>query len=386
VKDASLAKGGIDPVEVDGEKEWEEVKARANWVEDETAIFSFANSAKNIAHYAGVILFYQHIKSQPQAYLLPPDARPPKLFIVSPSDIVRLLANPITWHGGLLSTITANATHPIPPPATHSDHMLDAVLDPETRVVVGSVMDLGYAESRAKPTCFRTAIYPAFLKSRYFVTDEEVPGAMVRQTPRKGGVKLPSDAVKMRRALNGFLTDRKSAGEVEMAKRIVYFARRGRRCFNAETDEKLEGILANTASKHGMELSTVFFDKKTFKEQVESVWDATVGIGLHGANLVNTMFMPSSASLIEIMPYGFSHDMYVGGSGSGLYYLRHDITEVEEYPGKKPGQPIKECIRGSNECKVFYRGDYRKLVMNGEDLKGIQTLLDDAANVALGAR
>jgi len=50
-------------VEVDEKKKWEEVKASANWVEDAAVIFSFANSAKNIAHYAGAILVDQHINS-----------------------------------------------------------------------------------------------------------------------------------------------------------------------------------------------------------------------------------------------------------------------------------------------------------------------------------
>jgi len=58
-----VGKGGINPVEVDEKKKWEEVKASANWVEDAAVIFSFANSAKNIAHYAGAILVDQHINS-----------------------------------------------------------------------------------------------------------------------------------------------------------------------------------------------------------------------------------------------------------------------------------------------------------------------------------
>jgi len=261
--------------------------------------------------------------------------------------------------------------------------MLDAVLDPETRITVGMSTDLRNPESdpQAKPTCFRTAIYPVTLRYRFFVPDEEVPGALVE---RKGARRLPSDAVKLRRALRGFMTGTRNAGEMEMAKKLVYFARRGRRCFNAVSDQKLKRVLVNTATKHGMELSKVFFDHKTFQEQIESVWDAAVGIGLYGSNLVNSMFMPSSAALIEIRPYGLSHDIYAGAGGSGLYYLRHDITVAEEFPDKVPGQLIKDCIGVSHECMVFYRGDYRRLVMNEVDLNGIQTLLDDATNAVLG--
>ncbi len=67
----------------------------------------------------------------------------------------------------------------------------------------------------------------------------------------------------------------------------------------AQLVERLE----RECRKAGLELCVVDFAKLSFHEQVETMARTRVLIGIHGAGLVNTLFLPEHASVIELLPH-----------------------------------------------------------------------------------
>eukprot|EP00168_Porphyra_purpurea_P020572 TRINITY_DN870_c2_g1_i3.p4 TRINITY_DN870_c2_g1~~TRINITY_DN870_c2_g1_i3.p4 ORF type:complete len:131 (+),score=46.81 TRINITY_DN870_c2_g1_i3:1122-1514(+) len=118
----------------------------------------------------------------------------------------------------------------------------------------------------------------------------------------------------------------------------------------------------------------------SFTKQLNAVLHSAVLIGVHGANLVNTMYAPPGAELLEIFPYRFTHNMYVRGGESGLGYTSVSLDETGqrdfEGVGKYPN--IKACMEQSIDCKVWYRADERALMLSDGDVKAIEVALEAA--------
>lgn len=61
----------------------------------------------------------------------------------------------------------------------------------------------------------------------------------------------------------------------------------------------------NAGAQAGLTLRQVYFEDMTLAEQVRTVSETDVLIGLHGAGLTHLLFMPPSGYLIELMPAGY---------------------------------------------------------------------------------
>jgi hypothetical protein len=61
--------------------------------------------------------------------------------------------------------------------------------------------------------------------------------------------------------------------------------------------------LACACRANGLELVVVDFDGMTFAAQVEMMSRTRILIGIHGAGLVNAMFLPPEAAVIELLPH-----------------------------------------------------------------------------------
>jgi len=72
---------------------------------------------------------------------------------------------------------------------------------------------------------------------------------------------------------------------------------------------------------------------------------------------------------VELFPYGFFHDMYVDGGGSGLKYFSYTVTTGDEYPDLAKYQSLEACLAKDHDCKVHYRD--ANLMFTDTDLKGL---------------
>eukprot|EP00170_Pyropia_yezoensis_P007442 contig_30487_g7465 len=129
-----------------------------------------------------------------------------------------------------------------------------------------------------------------------------------------------------------------------MARRLTYLVRARRRAFDEPSEARVQELFRRVATRHRLVLDVVNFGNVSFSEQLRSVVHSAVLVGIHGANLVNTLYAPRGAHLIEIFPRKFSHNMYVRGGDAGLGYTAMALEE--------PGQTD---YKGLSALEAFQR-------------------------------
>lgn len=110
-------------------------------------------------------------------------------------------------------------------------------------------------------------------------------------------------------------------------KRVVFLKRNPKSPRRLTTLGKVwfEKTLSDLARQHGFEVRHVRFRKEmSLGDQVKQVRDVGLAVGLHGANMVNTMFMPAGSAMFEIFPWRYVRAYYAGGLNSGLRYSYHE--------------------------------------------------------------
>lgn len=143
-------------------------------------------------------------------------------------------------------------------------------------------------------------------------------------------------------------------------------------------------MLSTIASDNGCSFEVVNFSNMSFSDQyAEMRRDVRLAIGIHGANIVNAMFLRPGAALVELFPYGFDHDMYKRGGNAGVRYEGYSMSTstVEPFKDIRKFKSILECTRRVNECKAHYRD--AKLNATRKDLDVIERLV--RRQLALGS-
>lgn len=87
-------------------------------------------------------------------------------------------------------------------------------------------------------------------------------------------------------------------------------------------------MLRNESEEAGAKFLTIMADSsQSLKTQVEAVIRVGFIVGIHGANLVNAIFMHPFGALMEVLPKFVQHKCYVAGANSGLKYLSFESSE-----------------------------------------------------------
>lgn len=116
-------------------------------------------------------------------------------------------------------------------------------------------------------------------------------------------------------------------------KRLVFLERNSRspRRLTMSGNAWFRKTLAELTQEYGFEMKTVRFHKEmSLADQVREMHDVGIAVGLHGANMVNTMFMPAGAAMFEIFPWRYVRFYYAGGLNSGLRYSYHEPESGED--------------------------------------------------------
>lgn len=362
-----------------------EMNSSTIWIEGQTALSVLDRSCGNVAHYAGRIFMLHHVLHNAKAYTGNPIVNRvvviPSFYISSRFDNTHVNR----WHHSVLSAVAA--------PAKLTVSSLNDFLKYETNrgsknaakfSVVHilkelssiSVTEAEENEKRAKYVCFRKAIVPGFLKGRFFVSDTEYPSTSSGWGQSvDGSVEVPRDSEELRRRIDHQIGER----ELSMGHRksIVFLNRVGsRRVFDKQGQTKVTKLMQEVAAANGCDFMTVNFEGMNFMEQVFAVRHAHIAIGMHGANLVNTLFMDALSVLIEVMPYGFKHEMYKNGGNAGLKYFVHQMSEGDDYDELKKYESAEECVKKNEACKVYYRDALQRVTQR--DLNEIRGLLEAA--------
>lgn len=77
--------------------------------------------------------------------------------------------------------------------------------------------------------------------------------------------------------------------------RRIYVSRSRQRMRKLVNEEALDSVLAHYS------FEKVFFEELSFEEQVQTALEASIMMGVHGANLTNMLFMQPSTTVIELM-------------------------------------------------------------------------------------
>jgi hypothetical protein len=87
-------------------------------------------------------------------------------------------------------------------------------------------------------------------------------------------------------------------------KRRIYASRASQKARRLQN----EGQLLPLLEKFGFEV--VFFEKLSFDEQLQLMLETEILLGIHGANLVNMLFLPPTALVIELMNEAHFNEAY----------------------------------------------------------------------------
>lgn len=309
---------------------------QVNWMEDVTILVPEYPFPANIFHYANVVTYVAFVAAHLDALLsdwglqnvLESDGR--LYFGPGESGVPRSVnflfkgqANRNLWQKGLL----------------------EAVL--EVRVSqLGFNLRFEYLSDRdfssaSKYTCLRNAIILGFrghVNVWPFANDTAIPtdgssvpvealevkeavyraaglpGLDVRSGESKAGrrrLRLPPLMVGYARRLGTEDTEAAPLGE--------NVPRGTLRRFSLEDERWFVGMLKNETERAGVGLH-VFTTTATeeFEDQVRNIEKVGLVVGIHGANLVNAMFMRPFGGLLELLPFGVMSRCYVAGSNSGL--------------------------------------------------------------------
>jgi len=370
-----------------------EAAGNVDWVEAPTVVQFMEKNCGNIAHYAGRALMLEHVIANAAAYVGADASRGVENVLLLPSwHVMKRFTLPHNygfWHKSLLAALVG--------PARLRLSTLDRFVAHARKPYVGKLrVHLVHNLTRSAPAttaagaspeaprlvCFRTAITPSFLKARFFVDDAEYPSAQLSlpSIPVEGAPRVPRDAVRVRSRVHALLHP-DAPGVVAngglptpppVAKRVVFIDRFGaRRALGAQDKEHLTGLLAELATAKGFTFEKVAFDNMTFDEQVATMATAAMAVGIHGANLVNSAFMPANSVLVELFPYRFTHDMYVEGGHAGVRYFSHQMLTGTDFPTLPKYRTAARCILRSHDCKVHYRDS--ALVVTDADLAELRS-------------
>ena len=117
-------------------------------------------------------------------------------------------------------------------------------------------------------------------------------------------------AVVRQKLLKGF------AGTPVHAGRRIYVSRSRQKTRRLSNEQSIQPLL----EKYGFE--TVYFEGMTFDEQVSLMLETEILLGVHGANMVNILFLQAGARVVEMMNKDHLNDAYYLMSSSiGLPYF-----------------------------------------------------------------
>lgn len=359
------------------EKSWLEDNASSiQWVEGLTVLQVLEKNCGNIAHFAGRILLLEHIINNIQAYAAPPSLLM-NILVVPTFHIMKRFQFPHNyefWHKTLFNALIAPSQYIM---GTLGDFLSR---DSKPRVSRAPLVHLLHnmstengPDASKKYVCFRRALIPGYLKARFFINDVEYPSKFPSlQSTAKDAPTVPRDSLRMREKVSALVDSNPQISK--RRKEIVLLDRTGsRRVFGPEAREQVLGMINKVAEEKGYTFNITSFDKMRFEDQYAIMKKVSIAVGIHGANLVNTMFMPPLSALIELFPFGFKHEMYMNGGNAGLKYYSYQMKNGEQFKGPKVYRSVEQCIRFSKECKMHYRD--AALQVEAEDLAEMERIL-----------
>lgn len=275
-------------------KEQERMR-NVHWVEGLTVFQMYDRSCGNIAHFVGRATMLQHVLEHINAYAAPPN-RIENIVVVPEIHTLKRFSRPQNyayWHDTFLRAILSPSKYVIGTLGSFVHRASsERAKDAARAHLLQSFSMAGSDKPDGTVVCFRHAVVPGFFKGRFFASDSEYPSEMASRVRSRlpGAPDVPRDALRMRERVSAVLNSSTDISSIQ--KRIVFVDRGGsRRAIPQGQKQKLFDFIKKAGKERGFVFESVSFEGMNFEEQVSVMNNAGIAIGVHGANLVNTMFM-----------------------------------------------------------------------------------------------
>eukprot|EP00177_Eucheuma_denticulatum_P000633 GFKZ01001138.1.p1 GENE.GFKZ01001138.1~~GFKZ01001138.1.p1 ORF type:complete len:651 (-),score=50.52 GFKZ01001138.1:621-2573(-) len=368
--------GEIEQVEHKGQ-EWVDALQREGnvlWFEGDSVFVRMGKRCKNVMHFAERVLLVHHILHHPERYAMGAISN---IVIAADEEVARKIRYTKSWHHGLLAAVV----YPNRILYSHKavrDIVTQVPQQPgEIRVFVpgGGIWEV--AKGRQVP-CFRRAALPGSVRSQLLLSEDVYPGVVDALATMSRTRYFDADVFRTQlyRSL-GY------GGAPAMRREIVYLHRASTRSFSASALAVFEDKVRAVGQAGGFTYRRVDVAGMTFPQQVEAVMGAAVVVGIHGMQMLNVLFLPSGAGVVEVFPYGFKNGVFAGGSGAGLFYRAHEIVRGVDYEGVgKYKGGVDECMRDSKQCREWYQSDGRAVEFDELDAAAVGNLVQQAMSHA----
>lgn len=347
------ALGEIEQVEHKPTSWLEGVEKEGNvlWFEGDTVFVRMTAKCKSVTHFADRIFMLHHVLQHPERYGM---GGVSNVVVAADEDVAKKIRYSKSWHHGLLKAIV----HPNKILYSHKTirELVTSVPSApgEMRVFVPSdIWDL--AKGRLVP-CFRRAAVPGSVRSQFFLSEDLFPG-VVEPNAETSATRFHDADVFRTMMFQSLGHD----SPPKVKKEILYLHRATTRTFTDSGLDTVEAKLREIAAASGFAYRFLDVAGMTFPQQIEAVAGAGVVVGIHGTQMLNTLFLPAGSSILEIFPFGFSNKLFQGGSGAGLHYAEYHLLQGEKFPQLAEFHGLENCIHVNKECRAWYQSDNRKL-------------------------
>lgn len=377
----------------------------------ETLFLTLAAAATNLAHYTGSMTHMYHVLRNAGHYGL--TTTPTRIVIAVEGTTSPSFKDPHGFHsillraaagGGPIHHVDVAPAFPLPEEPPAGDPVLGGM--PGGGPVVTVVLNNKVVSALVRPVdtalCMRRVVIPNFPRGRWFIPASDLPvpsgllpphgapteviqqaiadASLWRQQQMEVEGDAPADATPWRAAVFAALVPPLTGRRPTMTRRLTYLIRARRRAFDEPSEARMQALLQRVAARHRLVLDVVNFGNMSFSQQLRSVVHSSVLVGIHGANLVNTLYAPRGAHLIEIFPRKFTHNMYVRGGDAGLGYTAVTLEEPgqADFEGLSAFDSVTSCMNKDPTCKLWYRADTRALELAKQDAAVLERALDAA--------
>lgn len=143
------------------------------------------------------------------------------------------------------------------------------------------------------------------------------------------------------------------------------------RVFTREDEEWFGAMLREEVGRRGVELREFMaVPSETFGQQVRRMAGVGLVVGIHGANLVNGLWVRPWGGLVEVFPYGAASRCYWGGMNGGLRYWSWEAGESFD---------AFRCDERKLECRLQLRNRNVYLGKEG-DRDGVRAMVAHAVD------
>lgn len=349
-------------------------RGKVAWFEGASVVLRLGRRSFSVVQYAHRVLMLHHVLRHPARYGL--TSAPANVILVADEPVLRKIRFTKSWHHWLLAAVVHPNALRLQPARQAIKEAGKVPAAGEIRVLTATAW-AGLAPTDRRTPCMRQAVVASGLRATFFLERPAYPAvgpASAAADERATGTRPDGDAAAFRAQVYA-ATGR---AEAPVKRRIVYLHRAHTRALEVAGSARLEGVLAERAHAAGFAYTLVDIEGLPFSSVLEAVGDAGVIVGVHGTQLLASLFLGRGAALVEILPYQFVQALYARPAGAAVKYASHSVVSGTDFVALYKYADAAACQTTSPQCRAWYRSDERPVAFGPLDAAKVGALVDRA--------